>query len=168
MTDQLISFETAKLAKEKGFNTPSHSYYFEDGEFKEFEINDTYGYYGDEYTVSRDEFYENWNDEFKTTKDGNRCFGCDKNPKYLETYSSPTQSLLQKWLREEYGHHVVVIPTITASWTFKLVRVFSNIDDPGLPIVPEQPPYDGVNAYDYHTYENALEEGLQEALKLIK
>lgn len=70
MKEQLISFKAAKLAKEKGFNIPSHSYYFEDGEFKEFEINDTYGYYGDEYIVTRGEFYENWNDKGLTKKSG--------------------------------------------------------------------------------------------------
>ena len=30
MQEQLISFETAKLAKEKGFNILQHFYYFED------------------------------------------------------------------------------------------------------------------------------------------
>jgi len=45
MKEQLISFETAKLAKEKGFNILQHSYYFEDGEFKENSLKGTNGYY---------------------------------------------------------------------------------------------------------------------------
>lgn len=159
MQEQLITFQVAKLAKEKGFNIPTHSYYFEDGEFKEFEINDTYGYYGEEYTVNREEFYENWNDKWKTTKKGDRCFGCDKNPKYLETFSAPTQSLLQKWLREVHNISICIYPVLY-EWEVSLhtcyrkrkLTVYLNAE----------------TSIHGKTYEEALEVGLQEALKLIK
>jgi hypothetical protein len=120
MKEQLITFETAKLAKEKGFDLPCHSYYFEDGEFKEFKINGTYGYYGDEYTVSRNEFYTNWNDKWKTTKKGDRCFGCDKEPKYLETFSAPTIAEVVMWLYEKHGIWVQVSMS-------KYGKLYSNI-----------------------------------------
>jgi hypothetical protein len=145
MKEQLITFDTAKLAKEKGFDIPSHSYYFEDGEFKEYEINDTYGYYGDEYAVSRDEFYENWNDKWKTTKEGVRCFECDKKPRYLETFSAPTQALLQKWLRDE--HKLNVLVSYGYGWEVTICTY-----------------HDGT----FNTYEEALEKGLLEGLNLIK
>lgn len=154
MEEKLISFETAKLAKKKGFNIPSHSYYFEDKEFKEFEINDTYGYYGDEYTVNRDEFYEDWNSKWRTTKEGNRCLGCNSNPKYLETFSAPTQSLLQKWLRETYK--IIVIIELRDKYEVKIHWVDITSGN-----------YNVDRGDTYTTYEQALEEGLYEALKLI-
>ena len=38
MKEQIVSFELAKLAKEKGFREPCSHYYFADGEFKEHEV----------------------------------------------------------------------------------------------------------------------------------
>jgi hypothetical protein len=70
---------------------------------------------------------------------------------------------LQKWLRDEHKIHIVLIPTITGYWTFKIIDVQL---DPENPI--ERPPYKDVDANDYHTYEEALEAGLQAALKLIE
>lgn len=101
MKERVVTFRTAKLAKEKGFKTPCHSYYFEDEEFREHKIETTNGYYGGTVIYEQEEFYENWNDAFLTTKNGDRCFGCKKSQGYFETYSAPSQSLLQKWLREE-------------------------------------------------------------------
>ena len=163
MKEELITFETAKLAKEKDFNILQHSYYFEDGEFKENSLKGTNGYYGEEYEFNLSEFNENWNDKWKTTKEGNRCFGCDKDPKYFETFSAPTQSLLQKWLREEHKFHVEVF--INDSSINKLEEYTYNIS---LPRIKE----DEVNwKYDLticNTYEEALETALYQALKLIK
>ena len=101
MEDTLITFKTAKLAKEKGFREECHSYYFEDGEFREYKIESTYGYYGEDYTVELDELYNNWNDSFLTKKDGNRCFGCDKNRGYFETFSAPTIAEVMMWLQDK-------------------------------------------------------------------
>lgn len=162
MKEQLITFETAKLAKERGFNIPSHSYYFEDGEFKEFEINDTYGYYGVEYTVNRTEFYNNWNDKMKTTKQGDKCFGCDNNPKYLETFSAPIQSLLQKWLREVHNIHINGEVRWNNFNKKELIYEFWIKD------MREVKPSTRVHTEpSILSYEEALEKGLQEALKLI-
>ena len=155
MKEQLITFNTAKLAKEKGFKIPSHSYYFEDGEFKEFELIETHGYYGDEFTVSRSEFFKNWNDAWKTTKSGDRCFGCDKRPAYLETFSAPTQSLLQKWLRDINGINVFI------SYDYRRRGYLYILHTPEFGEYDQSTP-------SFDTYEEALEKGLQEALKLIK
>lgn len=86
-------------------------------------------------------------------------------------YNCPTQSLLQKYLREKHGYHIVIIPTITSNWTFKIVKVISEADNDyisGIKSVSDMPPYKEVNGYDYSTYEDALEEGLYEALKLLE
>ena len=167
MEEQLITFETAKLAKEKGFNILSHSYYFEDGEFKENSLKGTNGYYGEEYEFNLSEFNENWNDKWLTKKTGDRCFGCSKQKGYLETFSAPTQSLLQRWLREVHNIYVESYHDLTSdgtkiqfytSWGFLQQK-----DKNGNRNVNGW--YDEYN--DWKTYEEALEIGLQEALKLI-
>ena len=101
--EDYCSFEVSKLLKKKGFKQPVLCYYFEDGEFKENIIEDTYGYYGENYTVEYEEFLENWNDNFLTKKNGDRCFGCNKSEGYFETYSAPTHTLALKWIRENFG-----------------------------------------------------------------
>lgn len=86
-------------------------------------------------------------------------------------WNAATQSLLQRWLREEYGYYVIIIPTITSDWTFKILKVISKIDNDvlkGLKSVSDLPPYKEVSGIDFSTYEKALETGLLEGLKLIK
>ncbi len=156
MKEQLISFETAKLAKEKDFNILQHSYYFEDGEFKENSLKGTNGYYGEEYEFNLSEFNENWNDKWLTKKTGDRCFGCSKQKGYLETFSAPTQSLLQKWLREVHNLHIsIVFDKNTANtyycYMINSIKGYTNIE----------------SKHAFFSYEEALEAGLQEALKLI-
>lgn len=78
MEEQLISFKTAKLAKEKRF----------DGE--------TYRYYNHHRLVDvdyHDNNLYNWNNSL--------------NKNYI---SCPTQSLIQRWLREEHNIDIIVKP----------------------------------------------------------
>ena len=118
MTEQLISFETAKLAKEKGFGLNSYTGFVFDEDKTELNLA----------------FYDMEN-----------------------KYARPTQSLLQKWLRDK--HYILVESThYTAKYfTFKIYERNSIINIIKLGSVD--------NLYD--TYEEALEKGLQEALKLI-
>ena len=161
MEETIITFETSKLAKEKGFDILQHSYYFEDGEFKEHSITGTNGYYGEEYEFNLSEFNENWNNKWLTKKNGDRCFGCSKDKGYFETFSAPTQSLLQKWLREVhkinilYTVHQTNGNVITYDYCLHLPYGFQSTITPW-------------SQLNYNTYEEALEIGLQEALKLIK
>jgi hypothetical protein len=155
MKEQLISFKTAKLAKEKGFKELCDSHYFEDGEFRENTITN---YNDGEVTYEIEEFEENWNDGFLTKKNGERCFGCSKSQGYLDTFSAPTQALLQKWLREEHKMIVEIIFDYEYEvWEFecfypdsvdKAVTYYSDI-------------------FQFKTYEEALEAGLKQALELI-
>ena len=82
MEEQLISFETAKLAKEKGFyqepNKLKIPYYNYKGEFNG-DVSD----YLKKYLKGED------------TSD-------------VESVSAPTQSLLSKWLREKYDIDVII------------------------------------------------------------
>mgnify|MGYP003542497344 CR=1 FL=1 len=154
MEEQLISFETAKLAKEKGFNILQHSYYFEDGEFKENSLKGTNGYYGEEYEFNLSEFNENWNDKWLTKKTGDRCFGCSKQKGYLETFSAPTQSLLQKWIREVHKIHIDITYDIDEEYGSDYIIIVKTKKE--MIILDNQ-----------WTYEEALEKGLYQALKLI-
>ena len=154
MKENIVSFQVAKLAKEKGFKFPTNCFYFEDGVFHQYILRDTYGYYGDEYSISIEDLFENWNDNFKTSKGEktDRCFGCHGS-NYLETFSAPTQSLLQKWIREVHNILLYVYPYKDYA---------ANVNDP----------FVWRSSYtahkEFNTYEEALEAGLLEALKLIK
>jgi hypothetical protein len=110
MKEQLILFETAKLAKEKGFDEPS----------------DTYVTKGDKYETEEGAFFKN-------------SYGF---------ITASTQFLLQKWLREEHNIHIV----IPGKWAF---------------IIQTEENNSAAHGYDYVSYEEALEAGLQEALKLV-
>lgn len=135
MKEQIIKFETAVLAKEKGFNKDCLYCY--------------------------------------TTKDNIQISSGDEND--METYnhnlwdnfSAPTQSLLQKWLREEHNLHieiqlealkqVVEAPKYNwiifgAFYTMEKSLYFGNKKDAGKL---------------YNNYEEALEEALLNSLKLI-
>ena len=103
MKDQLISFKTASLAKEKGFQIMTINYAY---------------------------------------------------------VKMPTQSLLQKWLREEHNIHILVAATGFKDGSGSIpnrydVMYFKDICK---------------NTFDsiHETYEEALEEGLQQALILLK
>ena len=115
MKEQLISFETAKLAKEKGFKLGI-------------------GWHGFE-----DKFFDENGNPSNNHRGGNLC--------------RPTQSLLQKWLRVEHNIEVNAVPTGLRQSKRYLPRFwFSGYE------------YNGI---DFKTHEEALEIGLQEALKLI-
>lgn len=83
---------------------------------------------------------------------------------------APTQTQLHDYLIEKHGYYIVVIPTVTSHWTFKSVKVISEVDNDvisGLISVSDLPPYKEVNGTDYPTHTEALEAGLQEVLKQI-
>lgn len=150
MTEQSISLETAKLAKEKGFYFPVPQYYNSEERltvnFEDSGSNEKTYYFQANY------FNENWNDGRVVDASNNSCYGC-KGSSYKEVYSAPTQSLLQKWLREV--HNIFVgVELIETKYGAAVCRT----TDGSLLL-------DGFTTTK--TYEEALEEGLLEALKLI-
>lgn len=126
MNEQLISFETAKLTKEKGFNWEVVNY-------------------------------------IKLSTISNPLIEDECKPQNINSlqcntiFSRPTQSLLQKWLRDKHkiiliiGYQYEYDSTPYSYWIYK--------EGQSSPI----------NQWvdDLETYEQALELGLQEALKLI-
>ena len=131
MEDQLVNFETAKLAKEKGFNISVYFFWHPSS-------------MGDILL-----------DTFEETQFGTIEVKENHNQEYTYRYSAPTQSLLQKWLREV--HKIFV--TINAKGVINEIVWYNNIT------IRSKKDHKFEN---YHkTYEKALEEGLQEGLKLI-
>lgn len=129
MQDQLIEFNTAKLAKEKGFNVHCKNIYDVAGQL----------------WINEDFPYNSANDSL----------------------FAPTQSLLQRWLREV--HQLSVCVDFRKTKTFKVRGINSVYYDVMIYRLS------GGDAYKLHkmneisdNYETALEKGLFEALSLIK
>lgn len=83
---------------------------------------------------------------------------------YYNEYSAPTQSLLQKWLREVHNIHFHIYHGNNRKWCIDIYDISPSIQEDYCAGLLNQP-----NEFiNYKTYEEALEKGLQEALKLIK
>lgn len=128
MKEQLISFETAKLAKEKGLTSGLKCNHI--------------------YCIGYDIIPE---DKTLLSHDYIR----DSVENQLHLALAPTQSLLQKWLREVHKIHF----HIDYNNKVNLFAIhFQN------PIIKSS----SIFRESYDTYEQALEAGILEALKLIK
>lgn len=114
--DELISLETAKLARKKGFKEGCLHYY-QNG------------------IVETDGCYNHYN-----MCKGNIC-------------SAPTQSLLQRWLREERGIHIGIGTDGGNDWCYITVVITTGHTEYNTNIFP--------------TYEQALEDGLKYALEKL-
>ena len=153
MEEELISFETAKLAKEKGFNIPTISYYNPKGRSEESE-----GYMTERLESS------NWND------------GQGSYPTHAKDVecSAPTQSLLQKWLREVHNCFINVLPhrdgdSKNKQWKSKKDVFWTvEVDYYGKNFEIELTDDSDFTQHFNKSYEEALEIGLYQALKLIK
>jgi hypothetical protein len=155
MKEELITFETAKLAKEKNF---------------EIGVNQSYIIYKESYNYDDDpnhrESYKVNDIEINNHYHVNNYKGIDLSNELYEAYSAPTQSLLQKWLREVHGINIFMTfkPNIK-KWDF--IPYFMSMD--GKEYIKYNSEYTKIyNERRFDTYEEALETGLQEALKLIE
>lgn len=120
MIDELITFETAKLAKEKGFDENALSFYNEDGSDLN-PLQDNINYY----------------DKFK------KC----------------TQSLLQRWLREEHNIQVYVNSHTRHGPARTYWKDYiAYVDNFAINDARDE---------EFQTYEEALEVGLYHALEKI-
>jgi hypothetical protein len=128
MKEEFVSFETAKLAKEKGFNLKCGVRYDEEN-------------------------------TLTTTKLGMNSYPNN----FVNSYAAPTQSLLQKWLRETHNIYVEIF-TAKYAWNSKVgfyyhVRTIKSKHDDS---------YHNYRTKFVGTYEEALERGLELALNCIK
>jgi hypothetical protein len=143
--DELISFETAKVAKEKGFRPE-----------KDWNPEYVSGYYFDDTAeIKKDPVLteiqeEDWSESTK--------------------FLAPTQTSLQKWLREKHNLHVSVQLRYKSdsdsriAWYYDIeaMKVAYLIKDLGYH-------FEWVDSgTDFHeTFESALEQGLLKAMELI-
>lgn len=136
MKEELISFETARLAKKKGFNELCRNVYLEDKTIHEYA------------------YYESSTDgQYDCNKDIDQYDNSVNKLKVL--CSAPTQSLLQKWLREKHNIPVLVYQADPSRKTHGCsIKWFDKV-------YKEQ-------ICSGRSYEEALEKGLQEALNLIE
>lgn len=122
--EQFVSFDTAKLLKEAGFDVPVYKHYTKTG------------------AIWTSAMPEKHNDKMDYM-----CFPC------------PTQALAARWLREVHGIHVYAdmaySKLMEGKWVY-LIRFTDKTENP----------YKCVGWSN--SYEEALEEGLREAIKLIK
>ena len=124
--EQYVSFETAKLAKEKGFNEPCRHYYLDGAK----EVNN-------ENIMIHDLPYP-----YNST---------DKN-----YFAAPTQALLARWLREKHKLFIEV--------TVDSIRLIREGDSKIVNL--KNADYTN-NKEEFRSYEEAMEAGLQDALKLL-
>jgi hypothetical protein len=138
MKNQLISLETAILASEKRFNL-----------YKNCNVSILYD-----------------KPEIGLPKGTN--IGSLGNPIInIEKYVlRPTQSILLRWLREVHKIEVISYPIIVGSYSFKIYKfteIINIIYLNGRNVSNKKD-----NNKSWPNYEESLEDGLQEALKLIK
>lgn len=133
MQEERVTLETGKLAKEKGFNLETE-WAWQKRETEYISVHDS---------------------QYRKLKDWN------KEERHV-TCSQPTQSLLQKWLREIHGIEVLVmIYPESMRQRDNLPRYNAYcLDDKRNPKIPSLGTFND-------SYEKAFEGGLQEALKLI-
>ena len=149
MEEQLITFETAKLAKEKKFNIPCENFYIE---YIDDDVADLFNY-EEQRGSGYAELYRN-NQEFK--------------------YSASTQSLLQKWLREVHNCFIGILPhrdgdSKNKQWKSKKDVFWTvEVDYYGKNFEIELTDDSDFTQHFNNNYEEALEIGLYQALKLIK
>jgi hypothetical protein len=134
MEEQLITFDTAKIAKEKGFDLEfcNVGWHGDFGDLKgdSYPFLGTYSFYKSIYCNNKDE----------------------------HQIQRPTQSLLQKWLREVHNIHLLLEPY----YDEQKVLVY------GFDLITERTEEETIVEKGFKTYEDALEVGLQESLKLVK
>jgi hypothetical protein len=131
MNEQLTEFTTAKLAKEKGFDEATIDWW--------------------------EKRRDKWVEEYPPGYD----FGYSNYNKDDDKISRPTQSLLQRWIREK--HNIFLTITIPyEEYGRYSAEVWGNNLDDGIKILM----IDGMTVFK--TYEEALDEGLIEGLKLIE
>lgn len=118
ITEQYVSFGTALLLKEAGFDVPCHYSYDNVGGFRWFKIGEL--------------ILSGW-------------------------IPCPTQALAARWLREVHGLFIKIFYRITG---FNYEIIYTRTDD--VAFTPHEP------KINFISYEECLEDALQEAVKLIK
>jgi translation elongation factor EF-Ts len=133
MKEQIIEYSTAKLAKDKGF-----------GNVKPYKL--------------RRDYYNHKGELNGDVTEMVKAICENRDTSEFDTIDAPTQSLLQRWLREDHGIGVIVDVDVTLSWKYKIFSMHPESSYTGDWIL---------SIYMYGWYEEALEKGLVQALELL-
>lgn len=146
MKEQLINLENAKLAKEKGFEQHKGNYFYTE------KFGLCYLGYGGEYLNI---------EKHPKTNDLEVLYDVNGEFEHGDWYNAPTQSLLQKWLRE--NHRIIITILLDRTTNPKYgIEIFKYIEGYSYKhIISED------TCFLFRTYEGALEVALFEALKFI-
>lgn len=135
----VVNYETAKLAQEKKFDLTVRAYY-------NVPVNSN-----KEPWLEDQDDPDNYNDNIFQQP---RFVDSEIGAEYTFT-SAPTQALLQKWLREVHNIDFIIKP------------YYDSVNGKTYTADPISPPLGFSRISRQKSYEDALEIGLQEALKLI-
>lgn len=148
---ELIEFESAKLAKEKGFNEMTFYYYNKEGILEE-PYNENGSSTDVDFRVDLTDLLDYHNNE------------------YFNKIAAPYQSQLQKWLRNKYGIHINVCykPNIN-KWDYDWIELnkISNAKEYLDYKKDTNQLFMNRKEHRFDSYEEALEQGLLKGLKLI-
>ena len=141
MEDTIVKYVTAKLAVSKGYEGfigtyLGHHYYNHNG-------------------ILDGDVIEQLKETIRIKNEKGISFEDAGKLNTIKSYPAPTQSLLQKWLRDNFNIHIEIIMVDTLTCTYAY-----HISSTGNGIRPDSKLYE--------SYEECLEDGLLESLELIK
>lgn len=159
MTEELVKFETAKLAREKGFDEPTFYAFVDRPDDPRKAVGPTMGH--DLFDQMHKQFKESfknpkamaelrWRIEHHMVINSERASNC---------YARPSQDLLERWLREKHGIQVIMGPFRGGIHDSVLYQA----------VVKAGPAYNGAffETSKVATFELAREAALLHALKLL-
>lgn len=134
--EQLIGLTVAKLAKEKEFSNGTSDVFIE---YPDKSVEEVANYY----TV-------------------NNLLACDMSSEDFTVFERPTQSLLQRWLREVHNIHIKIHSSNTDVFSYEVYEMIKRNTS-------SQKRFKNMySKISYKSYEGALEIALKESLVEIK
>ena len=173
ITEDYVSFETAKLLKEKGFHHWSYKCYGTAVYHKGVPIS---------FDEECDLKSEGLEDEIEYVEGGYLYdFGCDNRKKDAKVWAAPTLQVALKWIQEVYNIIIVAdyeYECTDTSWYFKVYRLGENGKPDRVPIIgvsydKDNNPTEHIVGYrdykrggkEYATKEEAEEDGIKYVLE---
>lgn len=157
ITEDYVSFETAKLLKEKGFKTWCYKSYGTAVYHKGVPIS------FDEECELKDKGLEN---EIEYVEGGYLYdFGYDNKKEDAKVYASPTLQMAMKWLRELHNLHCDIGYHFRLGWHIKIISLKETIIDHDIEMKTYLPYYLPYKSCDYLSYEEACENAIKYCLK---
>lgn len=147
ITEDYVSFDTAKLLKEKGFKNWCDKCYGTVLYHKGVPIS-----FDDECEL-KDEGFE---DEIEYVEGGYLYdFGCDNRKEYAKVYAAPTLQMTMKWLREV--HNLEIYPYHNydnSKWWVEIIKYPNSVSE-----------YESGKDEEFDTYEEACEAAIKYCLE---